>query len=141
MDRDQIIAAVSRETGIKLSSADPVLAVVAINDVLLDAALAKLDKQVKAHTDRVTLASAASVEAAKKQSDVTITKAGEWAAAQIKTAATEAGAMVIADIRIETVKVERASRIAVRAAWATAFCALLVISGLAGIVLSRLTHG
>ncbi|MGI4795227.1 MAG: hypothetical protein ACRYG8_14380 [Janthinobacterium lividum] len=141
MDRDQIIAAVSRETGIKLSSADPVLAVVAINDVLLDAALARLDKQVKAQVDRMTLASTASVEAAKKQTDATITKAGEWAAAQIKAAATEAGVIVIADIRTETVKVERASRVAVRAAWATACCALVVVSGLVGIVISQLTHG
>ncbi len=141
MDRDQIIAAVSRETGIKLSSADPVLAVVAINDVLLDAALAKLDRQVKAQADRVTAASTASVEAAKKSAEAIVTKSGEWAAEQIKTAAREAAALVIADIRQETVKVQRASRVAVRAAWATAFCALLVISGLTGIVLSRLTHG
>jgi len=108
---------------------------------LLDAALAKLDRQVKVQADRVTLASTASIEAAKKQAELIVTKAGEWAATQIKTAAAEAAALVIADIQTETAKVRVASRVAVRAAWAAAFCAILVVAGLAGIVLSRLTHG
>lgn len=141
MDRNQVIAAVARETGVKLSSADPILAAVAINEVLLDAALAKLDRQVKVQADRVTLASAASVEAAKKQAELIVTKAGEWAATQIKTGAPEAAALVVADIQAEVAKVQTASRVAVRAAWATAFCAMVVVAGLAGIVLSQLTHG
>lgn len=141
MDRDQLIAAVSRETGVKLSSADPILAAVAINGVLLDAALVKLDKQVKLQADRMTLASAAAADAAKLQAEAIITKAGEWSATQLKTAATEAAALVLTDIRAQATEVRTASRVAVRAAWMTAFCALVVVAGLAGIVLSRLTHG
>lgn len=141
MDAEQLVAEIARTTGLRITTSDPILAAAVINEILLDKALAKLDRQVKAQADRVTLASTASVEAAKKQADLTVTKAGEWAVAQIKAGAVEAATLVIADIRAETSKVQTASRIAVRAAWATAFCALVVVAGLAGIVLSRLTHG
>ena len=141
MDAEQLVAEIARTTGLRITTSDPILAAAVINEILLDKALAKLDRQVKIQADRVTLASTASVEAAKKQADLIVTKAGEWAVAQIKAGAAEAAALVIADIRQETSKVERASRVAVRSAWATAFCALVVAAGLAGIILSRLTHG
>lgn len=130
-----------RKAGLYVAEGDPVLELAAICEVSLADTVKVIERVTKQQADRVTLASTASVEAAKKQAELIVSKAGEWAAAQIKTAATEAAALVIADIRQETVKVERASRVAVRAAWATAFCALVVVSGLVGIVVSQLTHG
>ncbi len=141
MDLEQLVAEVARTIGFRITTSDPILAAAVINEILLDKALVKLDRQVKAQTDRVTLASTASVEAAKKQAELIITKSGEWAVTQIKAGAAEAAALVVADIRAETAKVQVASRVAVRAAWATAFCAMVVVAGLAGIVLSQLTHG
>ncbi len=141
MDAEQLVAEIARTTGLRITTSDPILAAAVINEILLDKALAKLDRQVKTQADRVTLASTAAVDAAKNQAELIVTKAGEWAATQIKTAAIEAAALVIADIRAEAAGARVASRVAVRAAWATAFCALVVVAGLAGIVLSRITHG
>ncbi len=130
-----------RKAGLYVAEGDPVLELAAICEVSLADTVKVIERVTTQQADRVTLASTASVEAAKKQAELIVTKAGEWAATQIKTAATEAAALVIADIRAEAAGVRVASRVAVRAAWATAFCALVVVAGLAGIVLSRLTHG
>lgn len=141
MDAEQLITEIARVTGLRITTSDPIMAAAVINEILLDKALVKLDRQVKAQADRVTLASAASVEAAKVRAEAIVTKAGEWSAAQLKTAAADAAALVAADLRVETARLQTASRSAVRAAWTTAFCAMAVVAGLAGIVLSRLTHG
>ncbi len=130
-----------RKAGLYVAEGDPVLELAAICEVSLADTVKVIERVTTQQADRVTLASTASVEAAKKQAELIVTKAGEWAATQIKTAATEAAALVIADIRAEAAGVRVASRVAVRAAWATAFCALVVVAGLAGIVLSRITHG
>ncbi len=130
-----------RKAGLYVAEGDPVLELAAICEVSLADTVKVIERVTTQQADRVTLASTASVEAAKKQAELIVTKAGEWAATQIKTAATEAAALVIADIRAEAAGVRVASRVAVRAAWATAFCALVVVAGLAGIVLSRFTHG
>jgi hypothetical protein len=130
-----------RKAGLYVAEGDPVLELAAICEVSLADTVKVIERVTTQQADRVTLASTASVEAAKKQAELIVTKAGEWAATQIKTAASEAAALVIADIRAEAAGVRVASRVAVRAAWATAFCALVVVAGLAGIVLSRLTHG
>jgi len=130
-----------RKAGLYVAEGDPVLELAVICEVSLADTVKVIERVTTQQADRVTLASTASVEAAKKQAELIVTKAGEWTATQIKTAATEAAALVIADIRAEAAGVRVASRVAVRAAWATAFCALVVVAGLAGIVLSRLTHG
>jgi hypothetical protein len=49
MNAEQLAAEIARETGVKLSTADPVLATATINEILLDKALAKFDRLVKAH--------------------------------------------------------------------------------------------
>ena len=46
MDAKDLIAAIARETGVRLSAADPILAVAVINELMLDQALVKLDRQV-----------------------------------------------------------------------------------------------
>ena len=56
MDREQLIAAVSRATGVRLDPADPVLAAATINEVLLHLALAEFDRQTKMQTDRMVAA-------------------------------------------------------------------------------------
>jgi predicted nucleic acid-binding protein len=136
MDRDQIIAAVARETGVKLSSADPILAAVAINEVLLDQALAKLDRQMKSQVDRVTAASTQAVVDAKAAAELIINEAGEWAEARIKSAGEAAAASVLSTLRQETGRAERASRAATRAIWIVAAVAAVALSGMAGMMLA-----
>jgi hypothetical protein len=142
MNAEQLVAEIARETGIKLSTADPVLASAAINEILLNQALAKLDRLVKAQADRVTAASAQVVVDAKKEAEALLSEGGEWAQARIKAAVEAAGAVVLTDLRQETVKAERARRVAVRAAWATAIVGLVILSGLGGMALAAIgPHG
>ena len=129
-----------RKAGLYVAEGDPVLELAAICEVSLADTVQVIERVTRQQADRVTLASTAAVDAAKSQAEAIITKAGEWSAMQLRAAANDAAALVLADIRAETTKVQAASRVAVRAAWATAFCALVIVAGLAGIVLSRLTH-
>jgi hypothetical protein len=141
MDRDQLIAEIARETGVRLGPTDPLLAAVVLNEILLDQALTKLDRQVKAQADRVTAASTQAVVDAKKAAEALLTEAGEWAEARIKAAGEAAAAMVLADLRQATAKAERARQVAVRAAWATAIFGLVILSGLGGMALAGFAHG
>ena len=138
MDRDQIIAAVARETGVKLSLADPILAAVAINEVLLDQALAKLDRQVKQQADRVTAASTQIIADAKAAAELIVAEAGAWAETRIKTAGEAAAASVLFTLKQETAKAEQAGRIASRAIWIVAVIAAVALSGMAGMMLATI---
>ena len=84
MDREQLIAEIARETGIRLDPTDPILAAAAINEILLDKALAKFDRQVKAQADRMIAASAQTLVDAKKEAELLLTEGGEWAEGRIK---------------------------------------------------------
>jgi hypothetical protein len=141
MDRDQLIAEIARETGVRLGPTDPLLAAAVLNEILLDQALTKLDRQVKAQADRVTAASTQAVVDAKKAAEALLTEAGEWAEARIKAAGEAAAAMVLADLRQATAKAERARQVAVWAAWATAIFGLVILSGLGGMALAGFAHG
>ena len=138
MNAEQLVTEISRETGIKLSTADPVLASAAINEILLNQALAKFDRLVKAQADRVTAASAQAVVDAKKEAETLLSEGGEWAQARIKAAVEAAGAVVLTDLRRETAKAERARWVAVRAAWVTATIGLVILSGLGGMALAAI---
>jgi hypothetical protein len=74
MDRAELLAAVSRATGVRLDPADPVLAAAAINEILLDQALAKFDRQTKANTDRMVATSTQMLVDAKKEAEALLTE-------------------------------------------------------------------
>jgi hypothetical protein len=74
MDAEQLVAEIARKTGIRLSTADPILAAAVINELLLDKALAKLDRQVQVQADRVTAASTQAVADAKKEAEALLTE-------------------------------------------------------------------
>lgn len=130
-----------RKAGLHVAEGDPVLELVAICEVALADTVKTIERVTKQQADRMTLAATTSVDAAKVRAEAIVTKAGEWSAAQIKTAAADAATLVAADLRAETARLQAASRAAIRAAWTAAFCALAVAAGLGGIVVSRLTHG
>lgn len=138
MEADQLIADIARTTGLRLDKADPILAAAVINEVLLDRALVKLDRQVKVQADRVTAASTQAVVDAKKEAEALLTEAGEWIEARIKAAGETAAGMVLAELRQETQKAETARRTIVRAGWAMAIVGLVLLSGLTGVVFAGL---
>ena len=138
MDADQLVAEIARQTGIRLSTADPILAAAVINELLLDKALAKLDRQVQVQADRVTAASTQAVADAKKEAEALLTEAGAWIEARIKTAGEAAAGMVLAELRRETEKVETSKRAIVRAAWAMAVVGLMALCGMGGMALAAL---
>jgi len=139
MDRDELIAAVSRATGVRFDPADPVFAAATINEVLLDQALAKFDRQMKMHTDRMVATSTQMLVDVKKEAEALLTEGGVWAEVRIKAAGESAAAVVLADLRQETAKAERAHRAAVRVAWVTALVGLVILSGLGGIALAAIS--
>ena len=132
MDQKQIIAQVQRETGMKISTADPVLAVAAMNEVIFDQALEKLDRNMKGQADRIVINSAETLKSAEKIAEKLINDAGDWFEARLKAAADAAAERVIGDIRAERERAERASHIAVRAAWASAAVSGVLVLLVAG---------
>jgi hypothetical protein len=138
MDAKDLIAAIARETGVRLNAADPILAVAVINELMLDQALAKLDRQVKVQADRVTAASTQAVVDAKKEAEALLTEAGEWIEARITAAGETAAKMVLAELRRETESARKASRSAILAAWVAAMAGLIVLCGLGGMALAGL---
>ena len=138
MEVDQLIAAISRTTGLRLDKSDPILAAAAINDALLDQALVKLDRQVKVQADRVTAASTQAVLDAKKEAEALFTEGGEWFVARIKAAGEAAADKVVAAVQQETQKVERARNTIVRLTWLVTIVGLAALSGAAGIVLATI---
>jgi hypothetical protein len=138
MDAKDLIAAIARETGVRLNAADPILAVAVINELMLDQALVKLDRQVKVQADRVTAASTQAVVDAKKEAEALLTEAGEWIEARITVAGETAAKMVLAELRRETESARKASRAAILAAWVTAMAGLIVLCGLGGMALAGL---
>jgi CHASE3 domain sensor protein len=138
MDAEQLVAEIARKTGIRLSTADPILAAAVINELLLDKALAKLDRQVQVQADRVTAASTQAVADAKKEAEALLTEAGAWIEARIKTAGEAVAGMALAELRRETEKVEKSKRAIIRAAWAMAIVGLMALCGLGGMALAAL---
>ena len=143
MQRDQLIALVRKETGIKLSAADPVLAAAVINEVLLENTLAKLDASLKVAADRqaaVTAqqdeASKRHVEDAKKAAAALVNSSTEWVTGRLKEAGAAVTASMLAELRQETAKAESASRLAIKMAWVAGGAAVLTAAGLTGFLLA-----
>jgi len=140
MDVDRLVEEVNRITGAGLQRSDPILAASVINEILLNEALAKLDRQMKTQIDRATAASDQTVGDAKREAEALLSNAGDWIEKRIKEAGQEAAAAVLASLRQETAKAERASRLSVRVAWTTAVIGLAILSGLGGMTLAGLGH-
>lgn len=138
MEPDQVITAVRKETGIKLSVADPVLAAAAINAVLLDAALVKLNHSIEAALGKFAAFNAQNEAAAKRAASEVINSAADWLGTRFKEAAQEATAEMLVEMRKETAKAEKASRIAVGAAYASGIIGAGALSAILGFGLAGL---
>ena len=104
MERDRLIAEIAKETGIRLDSADPLLAAATTNRILLGEALAELQRAVRISGDQVSAACLEQIEAAKTAAAALITDAGVWSAERLRDAAAEASNAVIERLREETTR-------------------------------------
>jgi hypothetical protein len=138
MEADQLIAEIARTTGLRLDKADPILAAAVINEVLLDRALVKLDRQVKIQADRVTAASTQAVADAKREAELLLTDAGAWIDGRMKAAGESAVALLLIELRQQTQAAQKVSRTMVRATWFMAIICLVALSGAGGIALASL---
>lgn len=141
IDREQLAADLARVHGVRLDSDDPVLVAALLNEQLLDAAIDRLDTAVRASADRMTAAAAQQVNGAKEIAATFVTRAGEWSAERLRTAADEAGSALLLQVRQEVARAERASRTAVRVAWITGAMGAVALAGFAGFLLAGLGHG
>ena len=89
--------------------------------------------------DRMVATSTQMLVDAKKEAEALLTEGSVWAEGRIKAAGESAAAVVLADLRQETAKAERAHRAAVRVAWVTALVGLVILSGLGGIALATIS--
>jgi hypothetical protein len=138
MEPDQLIADIARTTGLQLDKADPILAAAVINEVLLDRALVKLDRQVKVQADRVTAASTQAVLDAKKEAELLLTDAGEWIEGRIKAAGESVAASLLGQVSHELQKTRRLQRSCLHAAWFATVVCLIGLSCLAGAFLATI---
>ena len=129
-----------RKEGLYVAEGDPVLELAAICEVALADTVKTIERVTKQQADRVTVTSTQIVADAKAAAEMIVNEAGEWAETRIKTAGEAAAASVLLTLKQETVKAERASRTAVRAAWITGILALVALCGMGGMMLAVLTH-
>jgi hypothetical protein len=138
MNVEQLAAQVARQTGIRLSVADPIFSVAAIHETLFNDAIVKMDRAMKAEADRITAASTQAVLDAKREAELLITEGGAWAERRIKEAGQEAGAMMLANLRQELGEAKRAGRFATRTAWVAGVGCMMILSGLGGMALATI---
>ena len=138
MDKARLIADIHKETGIRLDEADPLIAAAVINERLLDASLAELRKLVKGSAEQLAAVGVATEPAAKRLASEVVNSAAEYLGTQFKDAAREAAAEMLIEMRKETGKAEKASRIAVRAAYASGIIGAGALSAILGFGLAGL---
>lgn len=117
MDRDQVIALIRKETGIKLDVDDPVLAVAVLHEKVLEVALERVEATAARASGGMAQAADRAVETARSEAGRVVTEASEWVAEQLRAAGAEVASTLVQETQAEVAKAEAARRAAVRAAW------------------------
>ena len=138
IDREQLAADLARAHGIRLDADDPVLVSALLNQRLLDAAIVRLETAVRASADRLTAAATQQVDGAKETAAAFVTRAGEWSAERLRTAADDAGSALLLQVQQEVARAERASRTAVHIAWIVGGVGAVALAGIGGFLLAGL---
>ena len=118
---------------------DPVLEVAALCDATMIDTLAAIEGVVKAAADRTSAAAAQSVDAARETTEAVISQGAAFLVEQFRDIVRDARATMLAELREETAKATRASRLAARIAWGLADLAAIGLAG--GFLLSTVGHG
>ena len=130
-----------RKQGIYLHESDPVLDMAAICDAAMGDTLNAIEGVVKAAADRTSAATAQAIEASKGTAEVIINQGAAFLVEQFREAVREASTTMLAELRQETAKAERASRAAVRIGWGLASLVAIGLAGLGGFLLAGLGRG
>jgi hypothetical protein len=128
-----------RKQGIHVHESDPILDMAAICDAVMADTLQAIDGMMKAAADRTSAAAAQTVEASKQTAESIVSEGAAFVVEQVREAIREAAAAMLADLRRETARAERAGRIAARAAWATVSVGAIALAGVAGFLLAGLS--
>lgn len=139
MDRRALREAL-RKQGIYVHESDPVLDMAAICDAAMADMLVAIEGVVKAAADRTSAAAAQTVEASKQTGETVISQGAIFLVEQFREVVREAGADLLAQVRQEIARAERASRTAVRIAWMIGGLGMLVLAGMGGFLLAGLGH-
>jgi CHASE3 domain sensor protein len=130
-----------RKQGIFVHESDPILDMAAICDAAMADTLKVIEGVVKAAADRTSAAAAQTVEASKTAGEVIINQGAAFLVEQFREATRETAAAMVAELRQEAAKAERASRVAVRSAWAIGGVGAIALAGVAGFLLAGFGHG
>jgi hypothetical protein len=103
--------------------------------------LKAIEGVVKAAADRTSAAAAQTVDASKKAGDALINQGASFLVERFREVVRDATAMMLAELHRETVRAERASRTAVRIAWALGSAGAIALAGFAGFLLAGLGYG
>lgn len=130
-----------RKQGIYVHESDPILDMAAICDTTMAGTLRAIEGVVKAAADQTSTAAAQVVDNSKQAGEAIISQAATFLVAQFQEAVHEAGDQLLAELRQETARAERASRTAVRIAWTIGSLSAIGLAGLGGFLLAGLWHG
>jgi len=103
--------------------------------------LKAIEGVVKAAADRTSAAAAQAVDASKGTAEAVISQGAVFLVEQFREAVREATATMLAELRQETARAERASRTAARIAWTVGSLGAIGLAGLGGFLLAGLGHG
>lgn len=130
-----------RKQGIFVHESDPILDMATICDVAMADSLKAIEGVVKAAADRTSAAAAQTIDASRKAGDALINQGATFLIEHFREVTREATATMLAQLHRETAKAERASRTAVRIAWALGSVGAFALAGFAGFLLAGFSQG
>jgi len=136
IDRDQLAADLAKVHGIRIDPDDPLLTAALLNQRLMDQAIDRLESVVRVSADRITAAAAQQMDGAKEIAASIVTRAGEWSAERLRTAADEATSALLVQVRQNVARAERASWVTVCIAWVMGGLGTIALAGIAGFLLA-----
>jgi hypothetical protein len=141
MERSEIEAAigeVARKHNLLLSSDDPLLVMLTLNDVILERMLAKQSETLEACLDQISAGAAQQAEAARVVAGVVITGAADYVAGELRETATMLKAELLAAIdarKQEIIVTANSARQAQRIAGYAALACIAALGVMVGVAI------
>lgn len=130
-----------RKQGIYVHESDPVLDMAVICDTAMADTLKAIEGVVKAAADRTSAAAEQMVADSRKTAEAVISQGAAFQVDQFREVVRKAGDGLLAELRQETARAERATRISVRIAWTLGSLSAIGLAGFGGFLLAGLWHG
>jgi hypothetical protein len=129
-----------RKQGIYVHESDPILDMAAVCDAAMGDTLKAIEGIVKAAADRTSASATQAVDASKGTAEAVISQGTAFVIEQFQEAVRESTTTMLAQLRQEAARAERASRIAIRIAWTLGSLIAIGMAGLGGFLLASLGH-